>query len=105
MPETIQEDGTVVNTMEVWKLEGESQITKTVSFLENDSYLECITRPNDSGDPQLFYLEDNLRQAFGPLILMHLACVVILLIMHVVQAVNKKSYFHNILVVLSLPIY
>ena len=86
-------------------MEGEAQITKTVSFLENDSYLECITRPNDSGDPQLFYLEDNLSQAFGPLILMHLACVVILLFMHVVQAVNKKSYFHNILVVLSLPIY
>ena len=50
-------------------------------------------------------MEDNIYAAFLPLIFMHLICFVILFIMYQVQTVSKKSFFHNILVVSTIPIY
>ena len=74
----------------------------TLGTKDAKTYIECVTKEDSQ---QLLLIEDNLIQAFQPLIVMHIICVVCLLIMHLVTALNKNSYFYSFLVVITLPIY
>lgn len=50
-------------------------------------------------------MEDHLSHASVKLIIMHLYCFLAMLISKVCQAVNKKSFIHNILVMITVPTY
>ena len=49
-------------------------------------YIECLTQAVEGQQRQIFYLEDNLRQAMIPLIFMHLACCISIAVAQYISA-------------------
>lgn len=67
-----------------------------------DYYLECLTR----NEPQeLIHLKDHLFVAFKFLVPMHLVCSVAILLSRWTKSNNKKSYWYNLLDMMTIPLY
>ena len=89
----MQPDGSLFITE--YEVDGEMR-----PYDSSDHVLLCF---NDDGEPQ--YIPDHLQRAMPRLILMHIFCLILKLYADVLESVNKKSYFHNILRMMTVPAY
>ena len=91
------------------RVEGENE-TVVVPYADGSSgtetvetsYLECLTRTEPR---ELILTKDHLLQAFDYLIPMHIACFTAILASRWISSNNKKSYLHNVLLMMTIPFY